>query len=80
MRSQVGAKYDVLGIIGLLFQARSLQSPHRAICSQFCTEGLLHIFGASKVLNVLESWTYRITPETLHLSPIFVGQQVRKVG
>jgi hypothetical protein len=77
MRSNIGVKYNTFDIVGLLFQARSLQSPHRAICSQFCTEGLLHIFGASKVLNVLESWSYRITPETLHLSPIFVGRRVR---
>jgi hypothetical protein len=77
MRAKIGTEYNVLDIIGLLFQARSLRSPHRAICSQFCTEGLLHIFGAPRVLNVLESWTYRITPETLHLSPIFVGRRVK---
>lgn len=78
MRSLIGTQYNVLDIIGLLFQSRSLQSPHRSICSQFCTEGLLHVFGASKVLNVLASWSYRITPETLHLSPIFVGRLARK--
>lgn len=77
MRSKIGTKYNTLDIIGLLFQVRFLHSPHDRLCSEFCTEGLLHIFGASKVLNVLASWTYRITPETLHLSPIFVGRRVR---
>lgn len=79
-RSQIGTKYNTLDILGLLFQTRSLRSPHRYICSQFCTEGLLHSFGAPKVLNVLESWSYRITPETLHLSPIFVGHRVKREG
>lgn len=78
MRVKVGTQYNVLDILGLLFQVRSLRSPHRYICSQFCTEGLLYIFGASKVLNVLAGWSYRITPETLHLSPIFVGNLVKK--
>jgi hypothetical protein len=73
MRSKIGTEYNIVDIIGLFFQARSMRSPNRAICSQFCTEGLLFIFGAPRVLNVLESWAYRITPETLHLSPIFVG-------
>lgn len=79
MRSQIGTKYNVLDILGLLFQIRRLRSPKRYICSQFCTDGLLRIFGASKVLNVLESWAYRITPETLHLSPILVGRRARKI-
>jgi hypothetical protein len=72
-RSKIGIKYNYWDIIGLLFQNRSLQSPQRYICSEFCTEGLLRVFGASKILNVLIDWTYRITPETLHLSPILVG-------
>src|SRR6185503_14990458 len=70
MRSKIGAKYNVADIVGLLFQVRSLRSPQRYICSQFCTEGLLYIFGAPRVLNVQADWAYRITPETLHLSPI----------
>lgn len=77
-RSKIGTKYNTTDIVGLMFQARKLTSPHDLICSQFCCEGLLHIFGTAKVLNVLENWAYRITPETLHLSPIFVGHRVRK--
>jgi hypothetical protein len=76
-RSKIGTKYNTADIIGLMLQARKLTSPHDLICSQFCCEGLLHIFGASRVLNVLENWDYRITPETLHLSPIFVGHRVK---
>jgi hypothetical protein len=80
MRSQVGAKYDVLDIIGLLLQARSLQSPHRAICSQFYAEGMLLIFGPQRFLNVASGWEYRITPETGHLSPLLAGHLVKRVG
>lgn len=78
MRSKIGTQYNMVDILGLLFQARAMHSPNRYICSQFCTEGLLYIFGAPRVLNVLANWSYRITPETLHLSPIFVGHQVKR--
>lgn len=77
-RSKIGTKYNTKDILGLMFQARSVQSAGKLICSQFCTDGLLEIFGASMVLNVLLEWTYRITPEILHLSPIFVGRRVRR--
>lgn len=79
-RRKIGTKYNTLDIVGLLFQARSVRSPQRYICSQFCTEGLLHVLGASKVLNVLESWAYRVTPEMLHLSPVLVGNRVKREG
>lgn len=79
MRSRIGTKYNVADIVGLALQVRSLRSPNRYICSQFCCEGLLHFFCAAVVLNVLPQWAYRITPETLHLSPIFVGRRVKKV-
>lgn len=79
-RSQVGIKYNFADIAGLLIRKRALTTPHRYICSQFCTLGLLRVFGAKEVLNVQEGYSYLITPETLHLSPIFVGRLVRKKG
>ena len=84
MRSMIGTKYNKRDIAGLMFQARSVRSPHSYICSQFCVDGLLGIFGVHRVLNVLytrtEDWTYRITPEILHLSPIFAGCLASKRG
>jgi hypothetical protein len=77
MRARIGTKYNTMDIVGLLFQARSLRSHSRFICSQFCTEGLIYVFGANQVLNVLDEWAYRITPETLHLTPILVGRRVK---
>ena len=79
-RLHIGTKYNMATILGLALQARSLNNPTRLICSQFVVDGLIHTLGARKVLNVLGDWTYRITPETAHLSPIFVGNLKRKIG
>lgn len=72
--------YNYKDIAGLLFHARKLTSPQRMICSQFCTEGLLETFGPKRVLNVQADYAYLITPETLHLSPIFAGNLKSKRG
>jgi hypothetical protein len=79
MRSQIGAKYNFLDILGLLLHNRKLTTPRQVICSQFVSRGLLRFFGAARYLNVLAGATYLVTPETAHLSPIFVGCLVRKV-
>lgn len=79
-RTQVGTKYNFKDIAGLLLEARAMTTPHRLICSQFVLDGLLRVFGPQKVLNVLPDWTYRITPETLHLSPIFAGHMISRKG
>lgn len=70
-RGKIGTPYNFLDIGGLLFQARLWTGRHQLICSQFVTDGLILILGASAILNVLSDWTYRITPEILHLSPVF---------
>lgn len=80
MRGSIGTPYNYRDIIGLLFQARTLTNPHRLICSQFVCEGLLNFFGPKRVLNVELNWTYRISPETLHLSPIFAGNLISRKG
>ena len=79
-RAKIGTTYNKLDILGLLIKNRQLTSTHAYICSQFCTEGLLFTFGSSRVLNVLPGFTYLITPETLHLSPLLVGRLVKKAG
>lgn len=77
MRSQIGTKYNVKDIIGLMFQCRTLTKPHAYICSQFYADGMLRIFGPERFLNVQQEWTYRITPETGHLSPLLAGHRVK---
>lgn len=72
-RSFVGkTKYNYLDIIGLLIHCRKLNSPDRDICDQFVFLGLNVIF-PGRVMNVLPKFAYLLTPETLHLSPLFVG-------
>jgi hypothetical protein len=78
-RKQIGTEYNYLDIVGLLVKHRKWTTPHRLICSQFCTLGLLEVYGAAKVLNVLGDYAYLVTPETLHLSPLFVGRLTKKV-
>lgn len=80
MRARIGTRYNYRAIAGLLFLARRWTDPRELICSQFCTEVLLHVFGAWRVLNVLIGWDYRVTPEILHLSPIFAGCLVSRRG
>jgi hypothetical protein len=70
--SMIGTRYDYLDILGILVRARGLKSPHRVICSQFCMAGL----DAASIypLNVLLGYDHLVTPEMLHLSPIFRGR------
>jgi hypothetical protein len=77
-RGKIGTKYNTKDILGLLLQARGLNSPSRMICSEFVVDGLLYVLSPSYVLNVSGDWTYRITPEEAHLSPLFVGHLKRK--
>ena len=75
IRAAIGTRYNTLDILGILLRNRKLTSPHRAICSQFVTEECLWLWGANRFLNVLGSWSFLVTPEMVHLSPIFVGRR-----
>lgn len=81
VRSKVGTPYDYADIAGLLIHDRSLHNSERAICSEFSFDGLDQPFlFRGKVLNVLPARSFLITPETLHLSPIFWGHLKRSIG
>lgn len=80
IRAAIGTKYDNWDIVGLLLHNRRFHTSNADICSQFAATELLAAFTAYKVLNVLPDFTYLVTPETLHLSPVFVGNLVKKVG
>ena len=77
-RAAIGTPYNYRDIAGLLFHARTLTSPSRAICSEFVIKTLMRV--GIRPLNVLEDFSYLITPETLHLSPMLIGKMVKKVG
>ena len=71
-RSKIGTAYDYADIAGLFLHDRRLDQRSRYICSMFVYEAALA--GGIEMLNVLPGWTYLITPETLHLSPLLIGK------
>jgi hypothetical protein len=77
-KAAIGTPYNYRDIAGMLLHSRTLTSPSRAICSQFCIEMLMKV--GIRPLNVLPGFSYLITPETLHLSPLLIGKIVKKIG
>lgn len=72
--SKIGEPYDYLDIFGLALHLRIGSSKKQTICSAF--ELGRYMAAGIYPLNCLENFTYMITPETLHLSPIFLGKCV----
>ncbi len=70
-RSQIGTRYNFEDIAGLLLH-RNLTQNNRQICSMFVFEALWQ--GGLRMLNVLPGFSNLVTPETLHLSPLLIGQ------
>jgi hypothetical protein len=71
--SKVGVtSYDYAAIMGILFRNRSLDDDRRLMCSCFHYQ-TLHA-GGIYALNVLPQYGHLVTPETLHLSPIYRGK------
>lgn len=69
--SKIGVQYNYLDILGLALHKRTW-SPGRDICSQLMIE-FMQAAGLMP-LNVLPQYDALITPETLHLSPLFIGR------
>lgn len=74
MTSKVGTPYDYLDIVGLALHKRIGASDHTIICSAFMLQWLMA--AGLYPLNCLEPFAYLITPETLHLSPLFIGKGI----
>lgn len=76
-KSKIGTPYDFKDIAGLLFHDRKIDTKQRLICSVFvldCAQA-----GGIQMLNVLPEFTYLITPETLHLSPLLIDHLVYRI-
>ena len=73
LNSQIGQKYNYRDILGLLIHKR-VWSPQRVICSQLMLEFMQE--AGLQPLNVIESFSAMVTPEMLHLSPLFIGRCV----
>lgn len=73
LESKIGTPYNYADIAGLALHARMGADDHRVICSALMTEFLMQ--AGVQPLNCLERYAYLITPETLHLSPVFIGRR-----
>jgi hypothetical protein len=79
LESKVGTPYSYGDIVGLAVHRRRLGArSHRVICSALMTELLMA--AGLRPLNVAEGFEYLITPETLHLSPLFIGRCIHAIG
>ncbi len=71
LESKIGVKYDSQAILGILFKDRKQDSSDRVICSALQYAALWS--GNVMALNVLPQFAHLVTPETLHLSPLLIG-------
>lgn len=76
INSKVGTKYDYLGIVGLALHDRKLHKRGAIDCSGFVYSTCTKV--GIPLLNVEEQFSYLVTPETLHLSSMFLGNCVYK--
>jgi hypothetical protein len=77
-KAKIGTPYNFGDIAGLLFHDRGINTKHRLICSQFATDRAQAM--GLQMLNVLPEFTYLVTPETLHLSPLLYGRCIYRKG
>jgi hypothetical protein len=75
LESQIGMPYDYLGILGLAIHRR-IHNKKARDCSNLMTDFMQH--GGLEPLNTLSGYDYLITPETLHLSSLFIGKCIYK--
>lgn len=75
--ADVGKPYNYSDVVGLLLHYRKLNSDKSVICSQWVFEKLLA--GGIQALNCLPEYSYLVTPEVLHLSPLFIGKCIYKL-
>jgi hypothetical protein len=76
MESKIGMPYNYKGILGLLFRDRNATDRKRIDCSDFMLQWLWA--AGQTVLNCRQGESWLITPETLHLSPLFIGKCTKR--
>jgi hypothetical protein len=74
LNSQIGVPYNFMDILGILTH-KDLTSSGKMICSQAMFTYIYKALGQLP-LNALEENANRITPEILHLAPIFIGRSI----
>ncbi len=69
-RKDIGVPYDYLDIGGIFLHDRRLHDKSREICSEWV---LAKSWKGMMMLNCLPDYDRLITPETLHLSSLLIG-------
>lgn len=73
LESKIGTPYDYKDIVGILLKRR-IWSGNRVICSALMTQFMQQ--AGLEPLNILPEYDALVTPETLHLSPLFIGRGI----
>ena len=71
LESKIGAKYDYAGCLGLLLGNRKIDAPQTLDCSALQFDALW--VAGQRALNVVPEFAHLVTPETLHLSNLWIG-------
>jgi hypothetical protein len=71
LNAQIGVPYNFMDILGILLH-KNLSTSGKLICSQAMFTYIFQALGRLP-LNVLPENAHRVTPETLHLSPLLIG-------
>lgn len=72
MESKIGTPYNYRSIAGLFLHDRRLTNRTRIDCSDLMLQWLWA--AGQTVLNVRSGESWMITPEILHISPLFIGR------
>jgi hypothetical protein len=75
----IGTKYNYWACLGVLLRNRKLNNPMRKDCSEHLFEILYETF-QKPPLNILNQFSWMVTPELCHLAPVLIGRCVSKVG
>lgn len=70
----IGTPYNYVDILGLFIHDRDMTSKGRVECAMFVFD--CFAAGGVRLLNVQPEWSYKVIPETLHLSSKLIGKLV----
>lgn len=74
MESKIGCPYDYKDILGMALFDPGLNNSHAVICSAFMFSWFWA--GGQPMLNVRPEFSYKVNPDTLHLSTRLMGRLV----
>lgn len=75
LESKIGTKYDYAACFGIGIHDRRIHDSQRFMCSALQYEA--NSAAGISILNVLNEFAHLITPETFHLSPLWIGRSYK---